>query len=255
MWSDRLGLLLVLERIGMFRMKIVCMVFALAMAASQSQAAMVAYWSFNETFPPASTSMSFAPTLGAGTADLALNFVNVGTFSGTTLNAVGATPAGTSLRIGNGEFLGDPLNNGSTLTLGFSLQGMMNPIISMASRRSHNSFEDVTVDYSTDGINFTSFAGNFAGGRGGRDDLVGNPFTLKTIDLTGLGFQQSPNAFVRLTFNGAISGSAVFDVDNIKVNASAVPEPASLALVSLGCGLGVVMKKRRRRAAAASPSV
>lgn len=252
---DWLGLLLVLERIGMFRLKTICMVFALAMAASQSQAAMVAYWSFNEAFPPASTSMSFAPTLGAGTLNLAVTTPSVETFTGTTLNAIGGNPAGDSLRIGGGVFMGTPDNNGSTLTLGFSLAGLQNPVVTFASRRSFTSFEDVAVDYSTDGVNFTSFAGNFAGPRGDRNDLVGNPFTLKTIDLTGLGFQQVPTAFVRLTFSGATSGSAAFDIDNVAVNAATVPEPASLALVSLGCGLGVVLKKRRRRAATPSPSV
>ncbi len=241
----------------MFRMKIVCMVFALAMAASQSQAGLVAYWSFNEAGapPPASTALSFAPTLGAGTLDLALNHANVERFTGTTLNATGGSLAGDSLRIGGGIPLGAAVNNGSTLTLGFSLQGLMNPVVTFASRRSHNSFTDVSVSTSTDGINFTSFAGNFAGPKGDRNDLVSNPFTLKTIDLSGFGFQQVPSAFVRLTFSGAVSGSSAFDIDNIKVNAATVPEPASLALVSLGCGLGVVLKKRRRRVATPSSSV
>lgn len=238
----------------MFRLKTVCMAFALAMAASQSQAGLVAYWSFNEAFPPASTSMGFAPTLGAGTLDLAVNNPNVGTFTGTTLNAVGATPAGNSLRINMGVPANTTANNDSTLTLGFSLTGLKSPIVEFASRAGFNAFRDIGVEYSTDGLNFTSFAGNFAGPRGAGNDLLANPFTLRTIDLTGEGLDGSTSAFVRLSFSGAI-GTGPFDMDNLTVNASTIPEPASFALVSLGCGLGVALKKRRRRAATPSPSV
>ena len=112
--------------------------------------------------------------------------------------------------------------------------------VSFASAGSGNGFQSVQLQMSTDGVNWTNLSA-----------VTPIPTAITTIVLNNtlcpgctVGV---PNLFIRLHFlNGQSNGGDLQNViDNIQVNGTAVPEPATVAGGLLGV-LGLCWYQRRR---------
>jgi hypothetical protein len=112
--------------------------------------------------------------------------------------------------------------------------------VSFASAGSGNGFQNVQLQMSTDGVNWTNLS-----------VVTPIPTAITTIVLNNtlcpgctVGV---PNLFIRLQFlNGQSNGTDLQNViDNIQVNGTAVPEPATVAGGLLGV-LGLCWFQRRR---------
>lgn len=204
------------------------------------QAINIGYWNFNTLTPSPlnnANQLVYTPTSGAdSTATLTLGGINssatggITNFAGTTINAVGSDPAGQALAIqGNSTGSGVTVtNNGGTLTLLLNLTGYVDPILTFATRDTATGFSNNQVSYSTDGTNFTNFGAAY------------NPtttFALQTFDFSSVNaLDGASSASFRITFDGATDGSGNNRLDNIQLNATAVPfdfDP-SLGLLALG---------------------
>jgi hypothetical protein len=215
---------------------------ALAIAATTSvHADLVGYWNFNglsiTTASPPGTGgvpLSISADQGAGTLDLSSWTGLVDDFGGTTINALGMDPAGASLSlVGNG-------GNGSWIDFDVSLAGLMDPILTFATRGTSTGFDSGIWSWSTDGVTFNAVAGNTA--------TRVTTFDLATIDLTGVsGLTNASSVTFRYTLSGATSTAGNNRIDNFQINAStasAVPEPGTAGLIGL-VFVGIACRRRR----------
>jgi hypothetical protein len=214
------------------------MCFACVLAAitpTDAAADLIAYWNFNSydgsaTIVPAS--------LGAGTLTITgFPDANLQNLAGTTINALAADPAGASLTVTSN------VNNGDFLTLEFSMSGYEDLVLTYATRRTSTGFNSDMWSYSTDGLTFVPFG------------LAVNPTTSTTFDLITRDFSSiatlddESTVYLRYEFFGATNSSGNNRIDNIQLNASAasvavVPEPSTMALMSLGL-VGLTFVRRR----------
>lgn len=215
-----------------------------------ARADLIAYWNFNGLTASTNNGTTYAPTTGSGT--LTLDVLNttgtsgITSFGGSTINAISPDPAGQSLVVQGGK-TGDSgaTNNGSTLTLKFSMTGFENPIVTFAGQDTATGFQTLNVYYSTDGTNFTDTAAPITG--------ISTLFSLQTVTLSSFdALDGATDAYVRFELLGATGQSGNIRFDNFQINASAaaaIPEPSSMLLVGAmaTCGFGWV---RRRKLAA-----
>ena len=142
------------------------------------------------------------------------DFINSGSnpqlnsFSGYTLNDPRTPPnAGKDLGIAN------QTSNNKSIVFKFSTTGYQNIILTFACRGSGTGFNSHLWAYSTDGVNFTDYPDNNTSSRE-------SSYSLKTVDFTGVtAIADKPNVYIRLTVNGATSGSGNNRFDNIKIDA------------------------------------
>jgi len=112
--------------------------------------------------------------------------------------------------------------------------------VSFASRGSGNGFQNVQLQMSTDAINWTNLS-----------VVTPIPTTIGTIVLTNTlnvgGTLGVPNLLIRLNFvNGQSNGNDLQNlIDNIQVNGTVVPEPATVAGGLFGI-FGLCWHQRRR---------
>ncbi|MCK6475898.1 MAG: hypothetical protein L6Q35_03595 [Phycisphaerales bacterium] len=231
----------------------------LAAIATSASADLVAYWNFNASTPNTTSGQlgtldSTAPSLGSGTLSIGggsptitYNTNNagtangvVGTFAGTTLNALNADPVGGALSlqgaVGGGS--GSPVtSNGGYFQFNISMAGLKDLIVSFATRGTGTGFRNGQLSYSTDGVTFTNYGASWDGGGS-------STFFLVTRDLsTETSLNNASNVAIRLTLTGATGGAGNNRIDNIQFNATVIPAPASIALVGLA---GLVAGRRRR---------
>jgi hypothetical protein len=211
---------------------------------SSTHADLIAYWNFNDLtttsgVPSNVNQTNYSPDQGIGSLNLvgwrisASSSPNgISNDTGSTLNAIGSEIAGQSLKLTGGtRSTVLPLNNGATLILSFSMAGMENPILSFATERDFYGFNNNSVDYSLDGVNYT----NWAGGTGPSYVPQAGSFGLQTFDFsTQDTLDNTATAFIKITFRGASDRSGFNLIDNIQVNASAVPEPSAFMLAAFG---------------------
>lgn len=157
---------------------------------------------------------------------------NWGAYFGTTNNSYGGAAAGGALSLGSG------LNN-AYLVLSLDTAGYRDLIVSFSTRSSASSgASGILWEVSSDGVNYLS---------AGSVSLSQNDtFTAGSIDLSAYNLIENVStAYIRFAFTGA-TGSGNVRMDNLQINATAIPEPTTAALV-LG-GLGLVLLRRKRLA-------
>lgn len=216
---------------------------ALATLAGAAQADLVASWNFNNIpaitiagTPAALGITSIAATDGTGTVSLTGFAGNIDDFGGSTVNLYGSDIAGVSLSLIAGGVSPNFPGNGGYITFNVSLTGFENPIITFATQRTSTGFNSVQFAWSTDGTNYTDFGAAY---------VPASSYALQTIDLTTINaLDGAASATFRLTFSGATSVSGNNRIDNLQVNATAVPTPSAAALM----GVGILASARRRRA-------
>jgi MYXO-CTERM domain-containing protein len=154
-------------------------------------------------------------------------------FAGTALNASGGMSTTTS-GAASLALLGGTANsaNGKSLVFKFSMTGLANLAVSYATQKTNTGFATQTWDYSTDGSNWFS-AGSVAS--------IPTAFAVQTLG-TVTGLNGAATAYLRLTVTGATSASGNNRLDNIVLNADAVPAPGAIALIGLA---GLASRRRR----------
>jgi hypothetical protein len=224
-----------------------------------SRGDLVAYWNFNTLVPGTTTAApsnvgvtAYAPSSGSGSLDLvgwtSANPPLVGTgstngitnFAGSPLNAIGSDLAGQALSL---QPFTSNVNNGASLIVQVNLSGLENPVFSWAGRDTDTGFQAIQLAYSTNGVAYNDF---------GTATNLTTTFALQTADFgSENALDGSSTAFFRLTFSGGTAAGGNVRIDNIQLNATAVPEPTSIALVSLvgGSGLFAAYRKRRKQQA------
>ena len=160
-----------------------------------------------------------------------------GTYAGSTSNTVGTDGAGNSLIFLNP---GTALND-KYITLTLSSSGYQSLSLSYVTRLSSAMTSGKeTWTYSTDGTNFNALA-------------VLNPtrdsnFNLQTLNLSTLSsnaLNNVPTFYLRMAFNSG-SGNGSYSFDNLQLNGSLIPEPASLAVVGLSTWWALSRKRARK---------
>ncbi|MCA9110932.1 MAG: PEP-CTERM sorting domain-containing protein [Planctomycetaceae bacterium] len=208
-------------------------IIALTITTSSVEASLVANWNFN-TYNGDDHSILSDMGADAGaslTIDAGWPSVDLSTQSGTTLNAVGATPAGSAIQFTNNA------NNGLGFTMQADLTNYQNAVLSFAYKRTGNGFDNVDLFYSTDGVSFTKFADV---------DNADASYNLHSYDFSAINaLDGASTAFFRLVLDGASNSSGTADFDNIQLNA--VPEPASLTMLGVGSLAFLAVNRRRRR--------
>lgn len=227
---------------------------AVLLAAGSAHATILANWAFPTTVPPTSSNFQFAwPinadfNLNAGPATLDAdglkwngNPAATGNdqglyqyFTGTTINAMGADPAGSGLSVRS--LLG--LANGTSLTFCFDNTGYMDTMISFADRATSTGAATVAISVSSDNVTYTPVTSY--------NTVRDSTFRLQSFDLSSeSSIDNDATAYVRLTLTGfsTTSSTGAFRIDNFRIEGTAIPTPGALALLGLG---GLVIARRRR---------
>lgn len=230
-----------------------------AIAAASANASVVAYWNFNNstgnsTSGQLGTLNSIAPDLGAGTLSIGggsptitFNTNNagtangvVGTFTGSTLNAIGADVAGGALSIQGAVGGGSSsavTSNGGYVQFNVSMVGLKDLVVSFSTRGTGSGFHLGQLSYSTDGVSFFNNGATWDGG-------ASSAFFLVSNDLSSVvALNNAPSVTVRLTLTGATGGAGNNRIDNVQLNANPIPTPGAVALLGLG---GLIVGRRRR---------
>ena len=242
---------------SMRRLPIYLVAFLLSvLCVAESYADLVAGWDF-QTTTNGGTATAAAPntpkqyTANFGTATMFLNglngssdwFVPASGSTNTELTAFG----GSNLNLGAGFnsttsgaaalALVNQTANGKHAVFRFSMAGFQDLVVSYATQRTSTGFNSQTWSYSTDGTTWTE-----------HQSLTTLPssFAVQTLNkITGL--NGAADAYLRLTFAGATAAAGNNRLDNIQFNASSVPEPSSILLVSSAALAGVVYRRRLKR--------
>lgn len=240
----------------MKKILLIAAVCAAMLVGSDLRADLVAGWDFQTTTNggTAAAASPNTPNLfvaNFGTGTMFMNGANgsstwlsqssgtqLNSFSGTDINAgpgFSTTTSGTaSLALVNNSA------NGFHAVFGIDMSGYQDLSVSYATQRTATGFTTHQWSWSTDAVNWTNFdTVTWAPGSSTSFASVG---VVQLASVTGL--NNIPTAFVRLTVDGASTATANNRLDNIQFNASAIPEPTSVLLLT---GLaGFVGLKRRR---------
>lgn len=195
--------------------------------AGAAQADLLAYWNFNTT---GGSVYSWASDAGAGTITVDAGFTQVGTASGSALNALFGDLAGNALNLRSNS------NNGRGLDIAVSMTGCGALQLSFAATRNTQGFDENKVLYSTDGgANFTEF-GPY------------NPptaFGVLSFDLSSItALDNEANVVIRLLLDGAGNNGGQTSIDNLQINATVVPGAPVLAVMAVA---GLAARRKRRR--------
>ncbi len=213
--------------------------------SSAAKAAVIANWTFETSIPTTSGPHVAEAGVFAGTSTASSN--SGGTFSNP---------------VGNGSvesFSSNGWNDGEYYQFSTSSLGYENITVSYAQAASGTGPGNFLFQYSTDGINFTNFGTTYVGPT--TDFINSTTFSAANVlsyDLTALTAlnNQSVLAF-RIAVSGstaengsAIASGGTFRVDDFVVNATAIPEPASMAMIGCALAGGYVARRRSKKAIA-----
>lgn len=240
---------------------------AAAAVAGSANAAIIAAWDFTTTtnggtvvVQSTTTNYNFSPNryvANFGTGTLYLDGTNSSSlFSQTSgsnyqIAASLSTPLNADTSIGmstvnDGFTVGalalrkgsntQPGANGKGMVFKFSMSGLSDFSISYATGRPTDSgFTSQVLDYSTDGVNWSSL-GTF------------NPLTTSggnwspVVSFSTAGLNGAATAYVRLKVDGATASLGINYFDNFILSANAVPAPGAVALLGVA---GLVGRRRR----------
>ncbi len=199
--------------------------------ATPASGALIAAWNFNAYDGNAH---SIAADHGVGALTIAAGWPDgdLRASSGTVLNAFGGDPAGTALRLSSAN------NNGLFIEFAISTVGLEDLVLTFATAKNTQGFHLNQFAYSTNGgSTFTNFGGTY-------DPTTS--FTVLTFDFSGVAaLDNNSQAVIRIKFDGATNNGGRNEIDNVQVNATAIPEPGTIALLSAAALIGF---RRRRRA-------
>ncbi len=203
---------------------------------SLSHADIVANWSFETSVPTTSGPHAAEISANSGTSFASTN--SGGTISNPAGN--GSTESFSSNGWADTEYF-----QFLTSTLGFN-----NILISYAQAASATGPANFQFQYTTDGSTYTNFGSIYAG------PVTDFPNAANVInyDLTSIaGLNNNPNAGFRITVSGSlaengspITAAGTFRVDDFVVQASAIPEPTSLMLLSISTVAMIGVRRRVR---------
>lgn len=245
--------------------KIIAMLFGMALATSSTQADLVLGFDF-QTGTAIGNQGSVLQTYDAnfGTGTLYMDgthgssswdpqssavYNQLNSFGGTAVNTAG-TPFATNANNGTNivgaiTFRQPQVSNGGVSANGFSavfnfsMSGYEDLAISYAfNRQLTTSFTGLQWDYSTDGTTWYSIGSQIPSGTA----KEWYSFSLAPFE----GLDNVPDAYVRITFSGATGDSKGFYMDNFQFNAAAIPEPAYGSLLLLGVGVLLSALRMRR---------
>ncbi len=165
----------------------------------------ITHWNFNSGNTGTGGAQWTSPVAASsGTGSLSHEFTLTDAFAGSTLNAVGSDASG------NAFCPVDMANNAKSFILSVSTEGYVDIIVSYATRGTASGFSTHTIDYSTDGTNFTNFT-----------TITGRnvtSFSVQTVDLSAIAeVENNPNFKLRVTLSGATTTTGNNRFDNIKV--------------------------------------
>ncbi len=187
----------------------------------------------------------FVPASGVTNTELnAFGGSNVNTLAsdGTLLSSV--TTGTVALAVVGGA--GGTAANGKSAVFAFSMAGKADLSISLSAQRSGTGFSTQLWEYSADGGSTWGNVGSFIGGTtaGTIQSSFVNTGVLSFAAFSAL--NGVSDARLRVTFTGASNSSGNNRLDNIQLNAVAVPEPSSGALLVLG-GVSLVAIRSLRK--------
>lgn len=222
-------------------MKKFSMMVAMLGVVGASQATLIANWTFETSIP--TTAGPHAAEVGLGEA--------LGIHS--SPSTVYSNP------VGNGSaesFSSNFWSVGDSYQFKFSTVGLQDVKFTFDQAGSSTGPRDFQVQYSTDGVNFTNFGAAYEVLQNTTPNawtsVTYNPLFTKVVDFSSVSaIDNQANVFVRLTNTtttainlGTVATGGTNRVDNILVEASAVPEPATMA--ALGLGVAALIRRRRK---------
>jgi hypothetical protein len=236
----------------------------LALGAASADAALIAYWDQNSNGIPSTTLFGFLPSAfpqaasqGAGTLSLAnfdattktsppANIAEVGyldfieSFGGNVLNAQPSIVAGGSISPEGGAADGGQFsNNGMSIILQVNTTLYEDIKVSWAQRGTSSGFQSREFLYSTDGVNYTSFATDTG--------VLTATWVLESYDLSAIAAVENvPAAYFAIRLSGATGSTGNNRFDNLTVEGTLIPEPSTavIALLGLAAGGAVTMRAR-----------
>lgn len=183
-------------------------------AAVPAHAALIAAWDFNDSNLTVDAGAGSAPrTLTNGFPGASTSYV-----AGTTVNAVGATPAGNALRLKSQN------NAGSALTFAINTAGYKDITLSYASlKTSNNSFSTQTVAYETTTSGGFTNLGSFS-------PQLNNYTPAASFNFAAVpALNNNAEARFSITFSGGTNAANVYNLlDNIQFNGTPLQSTVSL---------------------------
>jgi hypothetical protein len=210
---------------------------AAGLAAVETNAAVLAKWTYETSVP--TTAGPHAAEVGIGSA--------LGTTGGTYSN-----PAGPG---SNESFSATDWNVGEYWQFSTSSTGYQDITVSFDAMGSNTGPKDFKIAYSTDNTTYTDFA-TYAliNAAWSSDPSFVNPSTAHfDFDFSAItALDNAPTIYFRLIDNSTTAINSANPVgttgtsrtDNVTINGTLIPEPASLSLMGLG---GLAMLGRRKR--------
>ena len=181
--------------------------------------------------------------------DINGNYVWIQSFAGTTVNDLESAGSGGSFSFQGGVEQppgGVWSGNGSQSVFTVPTTGYSDINVSWAQRGTATGFNSRVFEYSTDGgTNWTDIgAYNHTDTTAASSGALTSTFKTVSLDMAA-SLDNNPNAMFRITYSGASSATGNNRWDNFYVQGVAIPEPASLLLLSLG-GIALVTFNRRK---------
>jgi len=201
----------------------------LSLSAHSARAATIALWTFESPNVPGTvtgTSISgLVPNIGSGTA------------SG--VHASGATVF--SSAVGNGSSSALSANSwapGDYWEFHVSTVGFTSLQLSFAQRADSTGPTNFNLAYSLNHTSFTTVLSFYQvradNSGGGWNSSTPNLTTIRTVDLSAVTqVNNAPDVYFRLTSNIGGPSSGTGRIDDFSVTATAIPEPASLAIIGI----------------------